>query len=128
MRFTFCCLLTLSFVFVMGQETPKTDTIISSKAAILIGQKVIVRAKVATTYFGPKLIGQPNYLNLDKPFPDNPMVVIIYNNDLKKLKLNLSDYKGKTIVVKGKMEEIDYEYGKKPCIKIMNKEQIAILK
>ena len=111
-----------------SQTLTQFDTISANEASKRIGQYVIVKAKVVTTFFGEKLQGQPTYLNLDQKFPDNPMTVIILNDQLKKLKINASDYEGKTIIVKGKMYLLPYENSKKkPCIKIYNKDQIKIV-
>ena len=112
----------------ISQPLMHTDTISAIEASKKIGQYVIVKAIVVSTFFGEKLQGQPTYLNLDQKFPDNPMTVIIYSDQLKKLNINASDYEGKTIVVKGKMYLIPYENSKKkPCIKIYKKDQIKIV-
>lgn len=126
---TFKTILILLLI-VLFQRTiaqTKLDTITAFKASKLIGQQVIVKAKVATVYYAEKLNGKPTYFNLDKKFPNNPMAVIINQTELTKLKINANDYKGKTIIVKGKVIEVPYENGKKSCLKIYNNSQIKII-
>lgn len=126
---TFKTILILLLIVFFQRTIAQTnlDTITALKASKLVGQQVIVKAKVATVFYAEKLVGKPTYLNLDKNFPNNPMAVLIYQAELTKLKINANDYKGKTIIVKGKVIEIPYENGKKPCIKIYNKNQIKII-
>lgn len=108
-------------------DQTKQDTIAASETARHISQQAIVKAKVVTVFYAEKVQGKPTYLNLKKKFPNNPMAVVIYKEDLTKLKINANDYKGKTIIVKRKMIEVPYENGKKPCIRIYNSNQIKVV-
>lgn len=119
----FTCFIHLAF----GQI--RTDTITAEEASQLIGEQVIVRAKVASVFYAKSSSGSPTFLNLDKNFPDNPIAVVIFENELKKLKINAQLYKGKTIIVKGKVglyKDEEKPNKNKPSIIIYSKDQITI--
>lgn len=106
------------------------DTITSIDAAQRIGHDVIVKGYVATVFYARNSTGKPTFLNLEEAFPNNPIVVIIFENDLNKLKINAQQYANKTIIVKGKMIEYKDEespYEEKPSIIIYSNDQIKIV-
>jgi len=106
------------------------DTITSFEAVHRIDQNVIVKGYVASVYYAEYSNGSPTFLNLEKAFPKNPIVVIIFEDVLNKLKINARQYENKTIIVKGKMiEYIDEEspYEEKPSIIIYSNDQIQIV-
>lgn len=121
-------ILTLALIYtgfsqlVIGQT--KSNTITAEEASKLIGEEVTIRAKVASVFYAESSSGSPTFLNLDKNFPDNPIVVVIFEKELKELKINAQLYKGKTIVVKGKVGL--YKEENKPSIVIDRKDQIKI--
>lgn len=113
-----------------AQTLQKTDTISAFAAAELVGQEVIIKGPVITVFFAKSSTGSPTFLNLEKPFPNNPVAIIIFENKREELGINAQDYKGKTVVVKGlvrryKDEEKPYEY--KPSITIYSKDQLTIV-
>ena len=108
---------------VIGQI--QTDTITAEEAAQLIGEQVTIKAKVVSVFYAKSSSGGPTFLNLDKKFPDNPIAVVIFEKELKKLKLNTQLYKGKTIIVTGKVGV--YKDENKPSIIIYSKDQIKVV-
>ena len=125
-----------------SNQTAKSDSILSTinkdtiatitadKASHLIGQLVLVKGKVASVFYAENSIGSPTFLNIEKDFPDNPIAVIIFEKELTELKINAQLYKGKTIIVNGKMELYKNEekpYKNKPSIIIHSKDQIKIV-
>jgi DNA/RNA endonuclease YhcR with UshA esterase domain len=109
---------------------PLADTVTAIEASEKIGEMVIVKAKVVTVFYAKNSTGKPTFLNLVYPFPDNPIAVIIFEDDLKRLKIDAQIYKGKTIIVKGKVKYYKDEeepYNDKASITIYNKNQLEIL-
>lgn len=103
----------------------RTDTITAKEASQLIGEQVTLRAKVASVFYAKSSSGSPTFLNLDKNFPDNPIAVVIFEKELKKLKINTQFYKDKTIIVTGKV--VVYKDENKPSIIIYSKDQIKVV-
>ncbi len=92
----FIILLLLSF------KSFSQDTITTSVAKDHINKIATVVGKVAS--FKLASDGRNiNYINIDKPFPDNVFTVVITNAHLDKLGLNLDEIKNKTIYIKGKV-------------------------
>lgn len=122
-------ILTLALIYtgfsqlVIGQTQPNTIT--AAEASRLIGEEVTIKAKVASVFYAKSSSGSPTFLNLDKNFPDNPIAVVIFEKELKKLKINTQFYKGKTIIVTGKV--VVYKDENKPSIVIYNKDQIKVV-
>lgn len=107
----------------------QTDTIKAEEASQLIGEQVTIRAKVASVFYAKSSSGSPTFLNLEKNFPDNPIAIVIFENELKKLKINAQLYKGKTIIVTGKVglyKDEEKPNKNKPSIVIYSKAQIKI--
>ena len=116
--------------FSFSQNVLRLDTITAEIAATKIGETVIIKAKVVTVFYAKNSTGKPTFLNLVYPFPDNPIAVIIFEDDLKKLKIDAQLYKGKTIIVKGNVKYYKDEeepYKDKASITIYNKNQLEIL-
>lgn len=125
-------ILTLIFTgftqLVVGQI--QTDTITAEEASQLIGEQVTIRAKVASVFYAKSSSGSPTFLNLDKNFPDNPIAVVIFEKELKELKINAQLYKGKTIIVTGKVglyKDEEKPNKNKSSIIIYSKDQIKIV-
>jgi hypothetical protein len=49
--------------------------------------------------------GQPTFLNLDKPYPNQVFTVLIWGENRSKFGTSESEYKGKRICVTGKITE-----------------------
>jgi hypothetical protein len=129
---TFKTILILLFILIFQRSIGQNnlDTITAENASLQIGQQVIVKAKVLTVFYAKNSNGKPTFLNLDKDFPNNPIAVIIFEKELKKLKIDATQYKSKTIIVKGKVEwykDEEKPYKNKPSIIIYNNEQISII-
>lgn len=107
-----------------------SDTISAYVAAKRIDEVVIIKAKVVTVFYAENSTGKPTFLNLEQPFPNNPIVVVIFENELKKLNINAQDYIGKHVYINGvvklyKDEAKPFKY--KPSITIYNKNQLIII-
>lgn len=109
------------------KETRVLNEVLSpEEAAKQINKIVKVKGKVVTVYYAKDQKDHPIFLNLNQKFPNNPMAIVIQNED-KDAFYNISRYEGREIIVEGKMTLWDYEYGQKPVIIISKPEQIQIL-
>lgn len=119
----------IGFAKTQFAQTPK-DTISAYLAADKIGEEVIIKAKVVTVFYAKNSTGKPTFLNLEQPFPNNPIAVIIFENDLVKLNIDAQIYIGKTILIKGEVKlykDEEKPYKDKASITIYNKNQLIIL-
>lgn len=107
--------------------SPLKGAFLTAEAATKeINKIVTVKGKVVSIYYAKDLKDHPIFLNLNQKFPNNPMAIVIQNED-KEAFYNISRYEGREIIVEGKMTLWDYEYGQKPVIIISKPEQIQIL-
>jgi micrococcal nuclease len=78
------------------------QTITSDDAAKFIGQQKTVCGTVASAHFATKSKGQPTFINLDKPYPNQVFTVLIWGSDRSKFeKPPETLYSGKEICVTG---------------------------
>lgn len=111
------------------QNLKLIDTISAEMAASKVGEEVMIKAKVVTVFFAKNSTGKPTFLNLVKPFPDNPIAIIIFENELKKLNINAVEYVEKTVIVKGIVKYYKDEekpYKNKASITIYDKKQLVV--
>lgn len=106
---------------------PIKGDILSPEAAVKETDKIVkVRGKVVSIFYAKEIQNHPIFLNLNQKFPNNPMAIVIQNED-KEAFYNISRYEGREIIVEGKITLWDYEYGQKPVIIVSKPEQIQIL-
>ena len=78
------------------------DTITTAKVKEYMDKEVCVLGKVVSF----KLAAEgrnSNYINIDKPYPENIFTVVISSSYLEKLNIKIEDLKGKNIYAKGKI-------------------------
>jgi hypothetical protein len=125
-----CCLLALAIAPLKAQESIQ-NLLTTEQAASKMGQEVVLKGKVVSTYFDRNGTEKPLYLNLDKRFPNNPIAVFIKEKDAAKFPLR-DKFEGKNVRVKGKVvawKYINNDTGvssDKPAIILSEKEQIEI--
>lgn len=99
------------------------ETITSSQAKDFVGKEVFLTGKVAGT---KKVIGKSEkpvlFLNIDKEYPENEIVVVIFSDVLSQLKFTEVDLREKTIKVKGKVGI----FKEKPQIILENEASLVI--
>jgi micrococcal nuclease len=66
-----------------------------------VGEKATVCAKVVTTRYTSSSRGQPTFLNLDKPYPNQVFTVVIWGTDRSKFGAPEDSYRHKNICVTG---------------------------
>jgi DNA/RNA endonuclease YhcR with UshA esterase domain len=75
----------------------------ASEAKEHFGETATVCGEVASTRYADSTKGQPTFLNLDKPYPNQIFTVVIWGNSRNKFGRPENDYKGKQICVSGKI-------------------------
>lgn len=96
-----------------------------------MGEEVVLKGKVVSTYLDRNGTEKPLYLNLDKRFPNNPIAVFIKEKDAAKFP-SRDKLEGKNVRVKGKV--VAWKFinndtgvsGDKPAIILSEKDQIVI--
>jgi hypothetical protein len=68
-----------------------------------IGEKGIVCGKVVSTRFAGRSRGQPTFLNLDKPYPNQIFTIVIWGSDRPKFGDPEAKYSDKNVCVTGKV-------------------------
>ena len=78
------------------------ETITPEDAAKFIGHQKTVCGTVASAHFAAKVKGQPTFINLDKPYPNQIFTVMIWGSDRSKFEQSPETlYSGKDICVTG---------------------------
>ena len=101
------------------------DTITTGQVKDYMDKIVCVKGKVASF----KLASEgknTNYINVDKPYPENIFTVVLSNEYLEKLNIKIEDLKGKIILVTGKIST--YKNNPKQIPQIYNPESIVVKK
>ncbi len=75
----------------------------TSEAKEHFGETATVCGEVVSTRFADSTKGQPTFLNLDKPYPNQVFTVVIWGNNRGKFGTPENDFKGKRICVTGKI-------------------------
>ena len=115
--------LLLACLFVAGQVSA-ADRISTSEARRHIGERATVCGKVVSARYASDLRGQPTFLNLDKPYPDQIFTVVIWGEHRDKF----SDpperlYRDKRLCVTGEITS----FGDVPQIVVDRPSQIQIV-
>jgi len=99
------------------------DTIIPEDAAKFIGQQKTVCGMVASAHYATRSKGQPTFINLDKPYPNQAFTVLVWRSDRDKFeKPPETMYSGKEICVTGMIQS----YQGRPEIIVKDPSQIKI--
>ena len=112
-----CLLVFVSVTIAEEQFIKPTD------AEKYVGKEKTVCGMVASATYAGRTKGQPTFLNLDQPYPNQVFTVVIWGSDRKKFNNPPETlYKGKTICVTGKIKS----YKGKPEIIVNDPSQINI--
>jgi hypothetical protein len=71
------------------------------------GESATVCGAVVSTRYAASSKGQPTFLNLDKPYPNQVFTVVIWGTNRSKFKTPEEDYRDKRICVTGKITAYD---------------------
>ncbi len=75
----------------------------TSEAKEHFGETATVYGEVVSARYADSTKGQPTFLNLDKPYPNQVFTVVIWGNNRSKFGTPEDAYKGKRICVSGKI-------------------------
>lgn len=102
---------------------PQTK-ITPSEAKNHIGEQATVCGNVASARYASSTRGQPTFLNLEKPYPNQIFTVVIWGRNRAKFGNPETEYRGKRICVTGTIED----YRRVPEIEARVPNQIIIQK
>jgi hypothetical protein len=97
-RVLFFVLLTIPFA--LGQKT-----LIASAAKDHVGEMATVCGEVASTHYAARSRGNPTFINLDKPYPNQIFTVLIWGSDRPKFGDPEEMYGNKHICAAGKIND-----------------------
>jgi len=70
-----------------------------------VGEKATVCGEVASTHYAARSRGNPTFINLDKPYPNQIFTVLIWGSDRPKFGDPEEAYRSKHICVTGKVSD-----------------------
>lgn len=98
------------------------ESISASQAAKHVGETTTVCGMVASAKYVPGSKGQPTFLNLDEPYPDQPFTVVVWGDDRGRFSSPPEvAFDGKRICVTGLIET----YKQKPQIVVRDPKQVV---
>jgi len=68
-----------------------------------IGERATVCGQVASTHFAERSKGEPTFINLDKPYPNQIFTILIWGSDRAKFGDPERAYSGKHVCVTGRI-------------------------
>lgn len=101
---TLKAILAFSFVILLVSSVQAQKKITALEAKDHINEPATVCGNVASARFSASTKGQPTFLNLEKPYPNQVFTVVIWGSNRTKFGTPETAYKGKRICVTGKVE------------------------
>jgi len=112
-----------AFLFAIAASSTLADVITAAQAAQHIGEVQTVRGVVASARYAVRTKGQPTFLNLDEPYPNAILTVVIWGSDRARFPTPPeAAFDGKMVRVTGKITE----YKGRPEIVVRDPSQIQI--
>jgi DNA/RNA endonuclease YhcR with UshA esterase domain len=96
MRRTFVTL----FLFI-GSVSLAAANLTADEAKNHIGENVTVCGTVASTHYASSSRRAPTFVNLDKPYPNQPFTILIWGEDLSKFNPKPTTWDGKRVCATG---------------------------
>ena len=93
------------FMMLATIQLAAQNTYTSEQAKSHIGENATVCGVVASTHFAASSRGEPTFLNLDKPYPNQVFTILIWQNDRAKFGVPERDYANKSICVTGTIQD-----------------------
>ncbi len=102
---------------------PATDSIAASEAHDYVGSRKTVCGQVASATFAADSSGQPTFLNLDRPYPDQLFTIVIWGRNRDRFAEPPEIlYGGREVCVTGLISQ----YQGQPQIEVASPSQIGI--
>lgn len=121
MRTTRTLLLVLIGVVLLSPAQAQKK-LTASEAKEHYGETTTVCGEVVSTRYAESSKGQPTFLNVDKPYPNQIFTVVIWGENRGKFGKPEDDYKDKKICVTGRISA----YAGSPEIVVTEPKQIAV--
>jgi hypothetical protein len=93
--------LILAFVMLAACVAQVQKQITPAEAKDHVGERATVCGEVASARYAARSRGNPTFINLDKPFPNQIFTVLIWGSDRPKFGNPEKDYRDKHICVTG---------------------------
>ena len=100
-----CFIVALALALLIVQPALAQKKVTAAEAKDHIGETATVCGNVVSTRYAASTRGQPTFLNLDKPYPNQIFTVVIWGSNRNKFGAPEVDYKGKRICATGKITE-----------------------
>jgi DNA/RNA endonuclease YhcR with UshA esterase domain len=98
-------LLTPLLTIILATSATAQRKLTASEAKDHLGETATVCGSVVSTRYATSTKGQPTFLNLDKPYPNQIFTVLIWGENRSKFGKPESEYKGKRVCVTGQITE-----------------------
>ena len=92
-----------SMVFLLATSIVAQKKLTAREAKEHFGETTTVCGEVVSTRYADSTKGQPTFLNLDKPYPNQIFTIVIWGNNRSKFGKPEDDYMSKRICVSGKI-------------------------
>jgi len=100
-----CLILTLLLMLWHLEPAIAQKKLSAAEAKDHIGENTTVCGEVVSTRYAGSTKGQPTFLNLDRPYPNQIFTIVIWGSNRSKFGRPETDYKEKRICVTGKIAE-----------------------
>ncbi len=117
-----CLIVALALALLIVQPALAQKKLTAAEAKGHFGENATVCGNVVSTRYAASTKGQPTFLNLDKPYPNQVFTIVIWGNNRSKFGRPEVDYKEKQVCVTGRIAE----YRGMPEIVVDNPRQIAV--
>ena len=101
--FLLCLAIVLVLVLLIVRPVLGQQKLTAAEAKQHIGETATVCGNVVSTRYAPSTKGQPTFLNLDKPYPNQIFTVLIWGSDRSKFGKPEADFREKRICATGKI-------------------------
>jgi hypothetical protein len=95
--------VSLAAICVCGQLSAQSAHLTARQAKDHIGETQTVCGKAVSTRYAARSKGQPTFLNLDTPYPNEIFTILIWGEDRSKFGTPETEYRDKNVCVTGKV-------------------------
>jgi len=95
--------LVLCLLLALSTAALAANTLTADEAKNHIGETATVCGIVASTHYAAQTKGSPTFVNLDKPYPNQPFTILIWGEDLPKFSPKPSTWDGKRVCATGQI-------------------------
>ena len=100
-----CLIVALALVLLIVQPALAQKKLTAAEAKDHVGDTATVCGNVVSTRFASSTKGQPTFLNLDKPYPNQIFTIVIWGSNRSRFGKPEVEYNEKRICVTGKIAE-----------------------